>query len=108
MAWPEEIGQTVGSTWYLKWQSEAEINFKSRNTEDFQWFLWFLIRSFLYGFVLFHAFRLMKRKIPRLLGYGPLRRDPNLRKLRRVVLLYLYTLFFSSEKFSIWTIISVA
>lgn len=92
MAWPEEIGQTVGSTWYLKWQSEAEINFKSRNTEDFQWFLWFLIRSFLYGFVLFHAFRLMKRKIPRLLGYGPLRRDPNLRKLRRVKAYFNYRL----------------
>ncbi|OWM67334.1 hypothetical protein CDL15_Pgr000786 [Punica granatum] len=39
MAWPEEIDQTVGSTW---------------------------------------------RKVPRLLGYGPLRRNPNLRKLRRV------------------------
>ncbi|PPD87852.1 hypothetical protein GOBAR_DD15213 [Gossypium barbadense] len=36
MAWPEEIGQTVASTWYLKWQSEAEMNFKSRKTDDFK------------------------------------------------------------------------
>uniref|UniRef100_A0A5B7C2I5 CARD domain-containing protein n=1 Tax=Davidia involucrata TaxID=16924 RepID=A0A5B7C2I5_DAVIN len=84
MAWPEYIDQSVGSTWYLKWQSEAEMNFKSRKTDDVQWYLWFLIRSTIYGYMLFHIFRFMKRKIPRLLGYGPLRRDPNLRKLRRV------------------------
>ncbi|KAK9136718.1 hypothetical protein Sjap_007312 [Stephania japonica] len=84
MAWPEEADQTVGVTWYLKWQSEAEMNFKSRQTDDFQWFLWFSIRSMLYGYLLFNIFRFMKRKVPSLLGYGPLRRDPNLRKLRRV------------------------
>lgn len=85
MAWPEEIDQAVGSTWYLKWQSEAEMNFRSRNTEDFQWFLWFLIRSFVYGYVLYHVFRFLKRKVPRLLGYGPFRRDPNVRKFWRLV-----------------------
>ncbi|KAL4379473.1 hypothetical protein GQ457_02G033540 [Hibiscus cannabinus] len=84
MAWPEEIGQTVASTWYLKWQSEAEINFMSRMTDDFKWFLWFLIRSTIYGFILYHAFRFLRRKVPRVLGYGPIRRDPNMRKLRRV------------------------
>ncbi|GLT78028.1 hypothetical protein SLA2020_495780 [Shorea laevis] len=84
MAWPEEINQTVGSTWYLKWQSEAEMNFKSRKTDDTKWFLWFFVRTIIYGFVLFHVIQFMKRKIPRLLGYGPLRRDPNLWKLRRV------------------------
>lgn len=87
MAWPEEIYQAVGSTWYLKWQSEAEMSYKSRNTDDIQWFLWFLIRSIIYGYILFHMFRFMKRRIPKLLGYGPLRRDPNMRKLQRVVLL---------------------
>ncbi|KAF3606914.1 hypothetical protein DY000_02051504 [Brassica cretica] len=51
MAWPEEIEQSVGTTWYLQWQSEAEMNF---------------------------------RKIPRVLGYGPFRRDPNVRKFWRV------------------------
>ncbi|KAK9139208.1 hypothetical protein Scep_008889 [Stephania cephalantha] len=84
MAWPEEVDQTVGATWYLKWQSEAEMNFKSRQTDDFQWFLWFSIRSIIYGYLLFNIFRFMKRKLPSLLGYGPLRKDPNLRKLRRV------------------------
>lgn len=95
MAWPEEIDQTVGSTWYLKWQSEAEISFKSRKTDDTQWFLWFFIRTIIYGFVLFHVIRFMKRKIPSLLGYGPLRRDPNLWKLQRVVVLWFlcYQLF---------------
>ncbi|XP_010558735.1 PREDICTED: probable inactive ATP-dependent zinc metalloprotease FTSHI 5, chloroplastic [Tarenaya hassleriana] len=84
MAWPEELDQSVGTTWYLQWQSEAELNFKSRDTEDFQWFLWFLVRSFIYGFVLYHVFRFLKRKVPRLLGYGPFRRDPNVRKFWRV------------------------
>ncbi|XWS58431.1 hypothetical protein CRYUN_Cryun08bG0033100 [Craigia yunnanensis] len=84
MAWPEEIGQTVASTWYLKWQSEAEMNFKSRKMDDFKWFLWFLIRSSIYGFILFHVFRFLRRKVPKALGYGPIRKDPNMRKLRRV------------------------
>ncbi|KAL4637644.1 hypothetical protein ACB092_03G091900 [Castanea dentata] len=84
MAWPEEIDQAVGSTWYLKWQSEAERNFKSRKRDDTQWFLWFLIRSFIYGYVLFHIIQFMNRKIPPLLGYGPWRENPNLRKLQRV------------------------
>ncbi|ONK71896.1 uncharacterized protein A4U43_C04F13490 [Asparagus officinalis] len=84
MAWPEEAYQAVGSTWYLKWQSEAEINYKARKRDNIQWYLWFLIRSAIYGFVLFNVLRYLKRKIPRLLGYGPFRRDPNLRKLQRV------------------------
>ena len=87
MAWPEEIYQTVDSTWYLKWQSEAELNFKSRQTDDVQWFFWFFIRAAIFGFVMFHVFKFMRRRIPSLFGYGPLRRDPNMQKLRRVVLL---------------------
>lgn len=90
MAWPEEVGQTVGSTWYLKWQSEAEMNFKSRKTDGIRWFFWFFIRSIAYGYVLFHVLRFMKRKVPRLLGYGPFRRNPNMRKLRRVKAYYKY------------------
>ncbi|KAL3738756.1 hypothetical protein ACJRO7_020171 [Eucalyptus globulus] len=84
MAWPEEIDQTAGSTRYLKWQSEAEMSFKSKKTDDLQWFLWFLIRSAVYGYILYNVFRILKRKVPRLLGYGPLRRDPNMQKFRRV------------------------
>ncbi|KAK9735619.1 hypothetical protein RND81_04G216200 [Saponaria officinalis] len=85
MAWPEEIGITIGSTWYLKWQSEAETSFKLRKRDDIWWYFWFLIRSFLYGYVLYHVFRYLRRSVPRLLGYGPYRRDPNVRKLKRVL-----------------------
>ncbi|KAF6156981.1 hypothetical protein GIB67_039742 [Kingdonia uniflora] len=92
MAWPEEAYETVGSTWYLKWQSEAEMKFKSKNTEGIRWFLWFVIRSILYGYVLFNVLLFLKKKIPRFLGYGPLRRDPNLRKLRRVEYFYKFKL----------------
>lgn len=90
MAWPEEISQTVGSTWYLKWQSEAEMSFKSRKTDEIQWFLWFFVRTITYGFVLFTVLQFLWRKIPILVGFGPLRRDPNWRKLRRVKAYYNY------------------
>ncbi|KAK3172166.1 hypothetical protein Dsin_033173 [Dipteronia sinensis] len=95
MAWPEYVDQSVGSTWYLKWQSEAEMNFNSRKPDDedspwFVWFLWFIARSVIYLFMLFHVLRFMKRKIPRLLGFGPLRRNPNLRKLDRVKAYFRY------------------
>ncbi|XP_047319019.1 probable inactive ATP-dependent zinc metalloprotease FTSHI 5, chloroplastic [Impatiens glandulifera] len=85
MAWPEYINQTVGSTWYLKWQSEAEMSFRSRKTDDFKWFIWFVVRSAIYGYIVLNVIRFMRRKIPRLLGYGPLRsKDPNFKKLDRV------------------------
>ncbi|XP_068666932.1 probable inactive ATP-dependent zinc metalloprotease FTSHI 5, chloroplastic isoform X2 [Aristolochia californica] len=92
MAWPEEVYQTVGSTWYLQWQSEAEMSFKARKVGNWQWYFWFLIRSGIFFFVLFNVFRFMRRKIPRLLGYGRFRRDPNLRKLRRVKYYFKYRL----------------
>ncbi|KAL1294317.1 hypothetical protein HN51_055056 [Arachis hypogaea] len=85
MAWPEEIYQTVDATWYLKWQSEAEFNYKSRLTDELTgWYFWFFVRAAVFGFVMFHVFKFLGRKVPRLFGYGPLRRDPNMRKLRRV------------------------
>ncbi|KAH6792607.1 FtsH extracellular protease family [Perilla frutescens var. hirtella] len=84
MAWPEYSDVSVSSTWYLTWQSEAEANFRSRKTDEFQWYFWFLVRTAIYGYVLFHVLRFLKRKVPRVLGFGPLRRDPNFRKLRRV------------------------
>ncbi|KAG8365730.1 hypothetical protein BUALT_Bualt17G0002300 [Buddleja alternifolia] len=90
MAWPEYSDVSVGSTWYLTWQSEAETNFKARKTDEFQWYCWFLVRAAIYGYVLFHVLRFMKRKLPRILGFGPLRRDPNLRKLRRVKAYFKY------------------
>ncbi|KAL0296467.1 UNVERIFIED_CONTAM: putative inactive ATP-dependent zinc metalloprotease FTSHI 5, chloroplastic [Sesamum radiatum] len=85
MAWPEYADVSVGSTWYLKWQSEAETKFKSRKRDGFRWHFLFLVRTAIYGYVLFHVFRFLRRKVPRVLGFGPLRRNPNLRKLRRVL-----------------------
>ncbi|XP_012839642.1 PREDICTED: uncharacterized protein LOC105960020 [Erythranthe guttata] len=90
MAWPEYSDVSVGSTWYLKWQSEAETNFIKRKRDGFQWYFWFGVRTGIYGYVLYHVFRFMKRKVPRALGFGPLRRDPNFRKLRRVKYYFRY------------------
>lgn len=85
MAYPEYSDISMGSNWYLKWQSEAGTNFRNRNTEEFRWYFWFLVRAAIYGYIMFHVFWYLKRKAPRVLGFGPLRRDPNFRKLRRVV-----------------------
>ncbi|KAF4379841.1 hypothetical protein G4B88_012764 [Cannabis sativa] len=84
MAWPEEIDQAVDSTWYLKWQSEAEKSYKSRKRDDFQWFFLFTIRTVIYGYILFHVLLFLKRRIPVVLGFGPYRKDPNFRKLGRM------------------------
>ncbi|CAL9108120.1 unnamed protein product [Musa textilis] len=93
MAWPEEAYQTVGASWYLEWQSEAEINHRSRKPGSIRWYFWFLMRSAIFGFLLFNVFRFSKRYIPRFLGYGPMRRDPNLRKFRRVRFYFKYKLY---------------
>ncbi|XP_021734746.1 probable inactive ATP-dependent zinc metalloprotease FTSHI 5, chloroplastic [Chenopodium quinoa] len=84
MAWPEEYDETIGSTWYLELQSEAEYSFKSRKSNTLRYYFFFLIRSAIYGFVLYHTFQFMRKKLPRILGYGPYRRDPNFRKLGRL------------------------
>lgn len=87
MAWPEEIDQTVDVTWFLKWQSEAELNFKSRKKDNAQWYIWFFIRTAIFGVLLFQVLQFFTRTISHLFGYGPLRRDPNIQKLQRVVFL---------------------
>lgn len=90
MAWPEELDQTIGSTWYLEWQSEAESSFKSRKADTFRWYFLFLIRSVIYGYVLYHTFQFMRKKVPRFFGYGPYRRDPNFGKLRKLLWYFKY------------------
>ncbi|XP_020580621.1 probable inactive ATP-dependent zinc metalloprotease FTSHI 5, chloroplastic [Phalaenopsis equestris] len=90
LAWPEEVYHAVESTWFLKWQSEAELNYRARKRDNFNWYFWFIIRSSLCGYVLFHVIKFLKRKLPSFLGYGPLRRDPNLRKLQRLKFYFRY------------------
>ncbi|XP_057478276.1 probable inactive ATP-dependent zinc metalloprotease FTSHI 5, chloroplastic [Actinidia eriantha] len=80
-AWLQFTYWIVGSKLYSNWQSLAQERFGSGKKDDI---LWLFVRSFVYGYVLFHIFRFLKRKVSRLLGYGPLHRDPNLQKLRRV------------------------
>lgn len=90
MAWPDEVDLSIDSTWYLQWQSEAEASFRSRNSDDFQWVPWVIVFSCIYAFVLFQVFQFARRKVPKLLGYGPLRRNPNLQKFQRVKSYFTY------------------
>ncbi|KAI5398282.1 probable inactive ATP-dependent zinc metalloprotease FTSHI 5, chloroplastic [Lathyrus oleraceus] len=85
MACPEE--GTMDTTGFLKWQVKAETRTNARRTQsEIQWIVLFITRTAISGFVLFHVFKFMRRKIPRLLGYGPVsvRNNPNRRKLGRV------------------------
>ncbi|CAH9137379.1 unnamed protein product [Cuscuta epithymum] len=84
MAWPEYSDQNASSSWYLKWQAEAEMNFRSRKQDGLMWYMRILIRTVIYGYVLYHIVSFMRREISRVLGFGPIRRDPNFKKLRRV------------------------
>ena len=88
MAWPVESNQIVDSTWYLKWQTETEMRFKAKRKDTLQWVVLFMIRSAIYLYCLFHIFSFVKRKVPRFIGFGPVRRNPNLRKFRRLVIYY--------------------
>ncbi|KAL8157828.1 hypothetical protein AgCh_002513 [Apium graveolens] len=81
---------SAGLAWYMDWLTVADMNFRSRNSLDFIWYLGFAVRTVIYGYVLLHIFRYLKRRIPRLLGFGPLRRDPNMRKLRRLKAYFRY------------------
>ncbi|XP_073223219.1 probable inactive ATP-dependent zinc metalloprotease FTSHI 5, chloroplastic isoform X2 [Cicer arietinum] len=83
---PEE--GTVGNSWYL-WQLNVEARVQSRQADgDIQWFALLFARAaisgFISGFVLFRVFKLLRKKVSRLIGYGPLRKSPNKRKLWRV------------------------
>lgn len=93
MAWPERAEDSASSSWYLKCQAIAERRFTARKTDGFWWYIWFLTRAAIFGYVLYYVAWFMTRKIPRILGFGPLRRDPNFKKLRRVV--QLHPLFWS-------------
>ncbi|CAN6469160.1 unnamed protein product [Victoria cruziana] len=85
MAWPEEESEIAGfSTWYLKWQSKAEMIFRARKRNNLRWFLWFLIRSVIYGYLIVNVIRFARKKVPGILGFGPFRRNPNMKKLNRV------------------------
>ncbi|CAA0833428.1 FtsH extracellular protease family [Striga hermonthica] len=87
MAWPEYSHVSIGPSWYLNWQYEAETSFTSRKKDVFLWHLWFLVKTAIYGYVMYHVFRFMRRKVPRVLGAlgsGNSRRDSILRMLWRV------------------------
>lgn len=84
MAWPEE--ETMNTPWYLNWQLNAEASVQSRREDGgFQWIMLFIARAAFSGFVLINVFHFTRRKIPRLLGYGPMRKNLNRRKLERMV-----------------------
>nr|GLL41072.1 probable inactive ATP-dependent zinc metalloprotease FTSHI 5, chloroplastic isoform X1 [Ipomoea trifida] len=90
MAWPERAEDSASSSWYLKCQAIAERRFTARKTDGFWWYIWFLTRAAIFGYVLYYVAWFMTRKIPRILGFGPLRRDPNFKKLRRVKAYFKY------------------
>ncbi|CAN0889925.1 Probable inactive ATP-dependent zinc metalloprotease FTSHI 5, chloroplastic [Linum grandiflorum] len=85
MAWPEETDQSVGSSWYLGWLTKAQRRYKYRNRGNRLLSLsWFCFRIVICGYILLLVPLLVRRKVPKLLGFGPILRDPVFWKFRRV------------------------
>ncbi|KAJ9549345.1 hypothetical protein OSB04_021888 [Centaurea solstitialis] len=74
---------------YLNWKSEADSDIKTRiEDSDFNWYFVFGVRAIIYGYVVFNIFQFLKRKIKKLPGIRPIRKDPNMRKLQRLKALF--------------------
>ncbi|XP_071702217.1 probable inactive ATP-dependent zinc metalloprotease FTSHI 5, chloroplastic [Rutidosis leptorrhynchoides] len=70
---------------YLKWKTEAEEEIKAqREDEEFSWYFFFAVRAIIYAYMLSHIFHFVKKRTPRLPGFWVRRRNPNMRKLRRL------------------------
>lgn len=80
-----KLGKTTAMKQYLNWKSEAEENIKSQSEdEEFSWYFMFVVRAIIYGYVLSYIFRFLKKRTPKLPGFRLRRRNPNMRKLRRL------------------------
>lgn len=81
-----ELGRSIAMRQYLNWKSEAEGIIKSqKEDEEFSWYFMFVVRAVIYGYILSHIFRFLKKRTPKLPGFKVRRRNPNMRKLRRLV-----------------------
>lgn len=81
-----KLSRTTTMKQYLNWKSEAEEDIKSQQEdEEFNWYFMFIVRAIIYGYVLSHIFQFLKKRTPKLPGSTRRRKDPNMRKLKRLV-----------------------
>lgn len=86
----KQLAKTAARDQYLNWKSEADSSIKIKiEDSEFNWYFVFVVRAIIYGYVVFNIFHFMKGKIKKLPGIRPIRRDPNMRKLRRLKALFL-------------------
>ncbi|KAJ0446515.1 putative peptidase M41, AAA+ ATPase domain, ATPase, AAA-type, core [Helianthus annuus] len=84
-----KLFRTIPMKQYLNWKSEAEENIKSqKEDEEFNWYFMFAVRAIVYWYILSHVFRFLKKRTPKLPGLKARRRNPNMRKLRRLKYFY--------------------
>ncbi|KAI3812339.1 hypothetical protein L1987_17046 [Smallanthus sonchifolius] len=80
-----KLSRTTAVKQYLNWKSEAEESIKSQSEdEEFSWYFMFVVRAIMYGYILSHIFSFLKKRTPKLPGFKVRRRNPNMRKLRRL------------------------
>ncbi|PWA91797.1 ftsH extracellular protease family [Artemisia annua] len=81
-----KLNRTVAMKQYLNWKSEAEEDIRSQSEdEEFNWYFMFAVRFIIYVYVLSKIFDYLKKRTPKLPGVKrPGRRNPNMRKLRKL------------------------
>ena len=82
-----KLNRTAAMKQYLNWKSEAEEDIRSQSEdEEFNWYFMFAVRFIIYVYVLSKIFEYLKKRTPKLPGVKrPGRRNPNMRKLRKLV-----------------------
>lgn len=71
---------------YLNWKSEAEETINSqKEDEEFNWYFMFGVRAIIYWYILSHIFNFLRKRTPKLPGLNVRRKNPNVRKFKRLV-----------------------
>lgn len=85
----KRFAKTAAMDQYLNWKLEEDKKIKIEVEDSMvNWYFLFVVRAIIYGYIVSKIFHFMKKKIKKLPGVRPIRRDPNMRKLQRLKSLF--------------------
>ncbi|XP_076950574.1 putative inactive ATP-dependent zinc metalloprotease FTSHI 5, chloroplastic [Bidens hawaiensis] len=80
-----KLSRTPVMKQYLNWKSVAEETINSqKEDEEFNWYFMFGVRAIIYWYILSHIFNFLKKRTPKLPGLNVRRKNPNVRKFKRL------------------------